>query len=73
MRAGFESVGSRSKLRKRRASGHPRISQASLATVYMQQGDKAAAALILQGALDAERATGRPAGELVGTPAGAGG
>ena len=35
--------------------------------------DKAAAALILQGALDAERATGRPAGELVGSPAGAGG
>ena len=35
--------------------------------------DKAAAALILQGALDTERATGRPAGELVGSPAGAGG
>ena len=33
----------------------------------------AAAALILQGALDTERATGRPAGELVGSPAGAGG
>ncbi len=35
--------------------------------------DKAAAALILQGALDAERATGQPAGELVGAPPGAGG
>ena len=35
--------------------------------------DKAAAALILQGALDTERTTGRPAGELVGSPAGAGG
>lgn len=35
--------------------------------------DKAAAALILQGALDSERATGRPAGELVGPAAGAGG
>jgi putative Holliday junction resolvase len=35
--------------------------------------DKAAAALILQGALDNERATGQPAGELVGSPAGAGG
>lgn len=34
--------------------------------------DKAAAALILQGALDAERATGRPAGELVAPPPGAG-
>jgi putative holliday junction resolvase len=29
--------------------------------------DKAAAALLLQGALDLERATGRPAGELVAT------
>jgi putative pre-16S rRNA nuclease len=36
------------------------------------QVDKAAAALILQGALDAERSTGQPAGELVGS-AGAGG
>jgi len=35
--------------------------------------DQAAAALILQGALDTERVTGRPAGELVGSPAGAGG
>jgi putative Holliday junction resolvase len=35
--------------------------------------DKAAAALILQGALDAERATGQPAGELVGPVPGAGG
>ena len=35
--------------------------------------DKAAAALILQGALDTERTTGRPAGELVGSAAGAGG
>ena len=35
--------------------------------------DKAAAALILQGALDAERSTGRPAGELVGSSSGAGG
>ena len=34
--------------------------------------DKAAAALILQGALDAERSTGRPAGELVGSAHGAG-
>ena len=34
--------------------------------------DKAAAALILQGALDAERSTGQPAGELVAS-AGAGG
>ena len=34
--------------------------------------DKAAAALILQGALDSERATGQPAGDLVGSP-GAGG
>lgn len=32
--------------------------------------DKAAAALILQGALDAERSTGRPAGELVGSAPG---
>ncbi len=37
------------------------------------QVDKAAAALILQGALDAERATGQPAGELVASAAGAGG
>jgi putative Holliday junction resolvase len=37
------------------------------------QVDKAAAALILQGALDAERATGQPAGELVVSAAGAGG
>jgi putative pre-16S rRNA nuclease len=35
--------------------------------------DRAAAALILQGALDSERTTGRPAGELVGSAAGAGG
>ena len=35
--------------------------------------DKAAAALILQGALDAERSTGLPAGELVGSVPGAGG
>ena len=35
--------------------------------------DQAAAALILQGALDAERSTGRPAGELVGPAPGAGG
>lgn len=35
--------------------------------------DKAAAALILQGALDAERSTGQPAGELVGSAPGAGG
>ena len=35
--------------------------------------DKAAAALILQGALDAERSTGLPAGELVGATPGAGG
>ena len=35
--------------------------------------DKAAAALILQGALDAERSTGLPAGELVGSARGAGG
>jgi hypothetical protein len=34
--------------------------------------DQAAAALILHGALDAERATGRPAGELVGSAPGAG-
>lgn len=33
--------------------------------------DKAAAALILQGALDAERTTGEPAGELVGAASGA--
>ena len=33
--------------------------------------DKAAAALLLQGALDAERATGRPAGELVVSAEGA--
>lgn len=37
------------------------------------QVDKAAAALILQGALDAERATGEPAGELVVSAPGAGG
>jgi len=30
--------------------------------------DQAAAALLLQGALDAERQTGRPPGELVGPP-----
>jgi len=35
--------------------------------------DKAAAALILQGALDAERSTGEPAGELVPSAPGAGG
>ena len=35
--------------------------------------DKAAAALILQGALDTERATGQPAGDLVGSSPGAGG
>jgi len=34
--------------------------------------DKAAAAVILQGALDSERTTGRPAGELVGRAPGAG-
>jgi putative Holliday junction resolvase len=34
--------------------------------------DKAAAALILQGALDAERSTGQPVGELVGSVPGAG-
>ena len=33
--------------------------------------DKAAAALLLQGALDAERSTGRPAGELVAAVSGA--
>lgn len=32
--------------------------------------DQAAAALLLQGALDAERSTGRPAGELVGSAQG---
>jgi putative Holliday junction resolvase len=32
--------------------------------------DKAAAALLLQGALDAERSTGQPAGELVGSASG---
>ena len=35
--------------------------------------DKAAAALLLQGALDAERSTGRPAGELVTVASGASG
>ena len=35
--------------------------------------DQAAAALVLQGALDTERTTGKPAGELVGSAAGAGG
>lgn len=35
--------------------------------------DKAAAALILQGALDKERSTGEPAGELVASSPGAGG
>jgi hypothetical protein len=35
--------------------------------------DQAAAALILQGALDTERTTGKPAGQLVGSTAGAGG
>lgn len=34
--------------------------------------DQAAAALILQGALDAERSTGQPAGELAGSAPGAG-
>ena len=34
--------------------------------------DKAAAATLLQGALDAERRTGEPPGELVGSVAGAG-
>jgi putative holliday junction resolvase len=33
--------------------------------------DKAAAALLLQGALDTERSTGQPAGELVGATGGA--
>jgi len=37
------------------------------------QVDKAAAALILQGALDTERSTGQPAGELVASAPGAGG
>mgnify|MGYP002401633419 CR=1 FL=1 len=32
--------------------------------------DRAAAALLLQGALDMERSTGRPAGELVGSATG---
>jgi putative Holliday junction resolvase len=32
--------------------------------------DRAAAALLLQGALDMERSTGRPAGELVGSASG---
>jgi putative holliday junction resolvase len=32
--------------------------------------DRAAAALLLQGALDMERSTGRPAGELVASPSG---
>ena len=36
-----------------------------------QSVDKAAAALLLQGALDAERATGEPAGELVASAEGA--
>lgn len=35
--------------------------------------DQAAAAVILQGALDSERVTGRPAGHLVGAGRGAGG
>ena len=35
--------------------------------------DRAAAALILQGALDTERSTGHPPGELVGSAPGAGG
>jgi len=35
--------------------------------------DQAAAALILQGALDTERTTGVPAGELIGSAPGAGG
>ena len=35
--------------------------------------DKAAAALLLQGALDTERSTGRPAGELVTAASGASG
>jgi putative Holliday junction resolvase len=35
--------------------------------------DKAAAALLLQGALDTERSTGRPAGELVTVASGASG
>ena len=35
--------------------------------------DRAAAALLLQGALDLERSTGRPAGELVGSAPGGGG
>jgi putative holliday junction resolvase len=34
--------------------------------------DKAAAALLLQGALDAERSSGQPAGELVGSGSGGG-
>jgi putative Holliday junction resolvase len=32
--------------------------------------DRAAAALLLQGALDMERSTGRPAGELIGAASG---
>jgi putative holliday junction resolvase len=35
--------------------------------------DRAAAALLLQGALDLERSTGRPAGELVGSASGGAG
>jgi putative holliday junction resolvase len=52
---------------------HAALEQGGLDTKARRQVvDKAAAALLLQGALDAERSTGEPAGELVsagdGTP-----
>lgn len=46
---------------------HAALQQGGLDSRARRQAvDKAAAALLLQGALDAERATGEPAGQLVG-------
>ena len=53
--------------------GHSALQQGGLDSRGRRQAvDKAAAALLLQGALDAERATGQPAGELVVNAEGAG-
>jgi putative holliday junction resolvase len=52
---------------------HAALQQGGLGTKARRQVvDKAAAALLLQSALDAERSTGEPAGELVSASAGDG-
>ena len=55
------------------AEGLPQLPDLEFAIYEKTRSDKAAAALILQGALDAERSTGEPAGELVASAPGAGG